>query len=143
MSQRLGFAHRHLDRLLRPRREGERIRRSIGFAFSRSMDPPTNDVVSNAQGVNRPRGDAISLTNETEHNMLRTDEGVLEVACFILGVDEYSTRSIGEQFEHNSPRRKLPQFETVDRWNSLETRPDSVGRIMQILVEIRGTINET
>jgi hypothetical protein len=35
--------------------------------------------------------------------MLRANEGVVEFAGFLLGVDENSTGPIGESFEHDPP----------------------------------------
>ena len=53
-----------------------------------------------AEGLERFRGDSLTLVNEAEEDVLGSDVGVIQEARFLLRQNHNSASSVGKSFEH-------------------------------------------
>ena len=94
-----GLAQGELQDLLGARREGGRPGRGVGVGPDGLFDLLAHDVEGHAQGVEGLGGHPFALADQSEQDVLGADEGVVEVACLLLGEHEYSPGTVSKSFE--------------------------------------------
>ena len=103
------FAERQLENLLGARGERDVTRRR-GLALPDDLlDLLTNGFERDVERLQRLGGDALTLMDQAEEDVLRTDVVVVEHPRFFLGEDDHPTCSVGESLEHAlHPSRRRP-----------------------------------
>ena len=94
------FTQRQLEDLLRTRREGDVARRRRAALTDDLFDLATHGLEADAERFERFRGDALTLVDEAEQDVLGADVAVIEQPGFFLREHDDSSRPIGKAFEH-------------------------------------------
>ena len=102
VTQLEGLAQRELQDLFRARGERWRSRRRVGVRPDRLLDLLAHDVKGDPQGVEGLGGDPLTLADQAQQDVLGSDEGVVEVAGFLLREYEDSAGPVCESFEQFS-----------------------------------------
>ncbi len=94
------LAQRELEDLLGAGGEGDVAGRSLAAVADDLLDLRAHGLEGDAERLERLRGDALALVDQTEQDVLGTDVVVVEQARFFLRQDDHSAGSVGEAFEH-------------------------------------------
>ena len=94
------FAQRQLEHLLGARREGDVARRRRAALADDLLDLAAHGFEADAERFERLRGDALSLVDQAEQDVLGADVAVVEEARFLLGEHDDSSSPVGKAFEH-------------------------------------------
>jgi hypothetical protein len=94
------LAQRQLEHLLGARREGDVARRRRATLADDLLDLAAHCLQGDAERLERLGGDALTLVDEAEQDVLGTDVVVVEQARLFLGQHDHPTGPVGESFEH-------------------------------------------
>ena len=103
VAQLEGFAQRQLEDLLGPRGERDVPGRRRAALADDLLDLVAHGLQRDAEALEGLGGDALTLVDEAEQDVLGADVGVVEQARFLLGEDDDPAGPIGESFEHVRP----------------------------------------
>ena len=100
MTQLQGLAERQLEDLLGARREGDVARRGTAALPDDLLDLLTDGLERDAERLEGLGGDALTLVDQPEQNVLGTDVVVVEQPCLFLGKHDDPAGSICKAFKH-------------------------------------------
>ena len=117
------LAQRQLQHLLRPRGEGDVTGRGLLALADDLLDLLADALERDAEGLERLGGDALTLVDQAQEDVLGADVVVVEHPGLFLGQDDHAAGSVGEPFEHllHSPRPAGPALPFPGAW---EGAPD-------------------
>ena len=121
------FTQREFEHLLRARREGDVARRRRAALADDLLDLAAHGLERDAEAFESLRGDAFTLVDQPEQDVLGADVAVIEEASLLLREHHDSAGPVGETFEHGVPfpRSGIP---CVNPTGTLWTTPVS-GRV--------------
>ena len=99
------LAQRQLEHLLGARREGDVPRRRRAALPDDLLDLAADGLEADVQRLERLRGDALTLVDEAEEDVLGADVVVVEEARFLLGEDDHPAGPVSEAFEQGNRLR--------------------------------------
>ena len=91
------------EHLLRTWREGDVTRRRRAALADDLLDLAAHRFEGDAEALESLRGDAFSLVDQPEQDVLGADVAVVEEACLLLGEHDDSPSPVSEAFEHGVP----------------------------------------
>ena len=94
------LAQAQLEHLLGARGERDVTGRGLLALTDDLLDLAAHTLQRDAQRLERLGGDALTLVNESEQDVLGADVVVVEHPGFFLSQDDDATRTVGESFEH-------------------------------------------
>ena len=94
------LAERQLQDLLGAWGEGDVATGRRAALADDLLDLRAHRLQGDAERLERLRGDALTLVDQPEQDVLGTDVVVVEQPCLFLGKDDHSASSIRETFEH-------------------------------------------
>ncbi len=102
VTQLQGLAERELEHLLGPRGERDVTAGSLGALTDDVDDLLAHRVEADAHRLESLGGDALTLVDETEQDVLGADVVVIEQPSFLLGQDDDPASSFCESLKHSS-----------------------------------------
>ena len=102
------LAQRELEDLLGARGERDVPARSLLALADDLLDLLAHGVEGDAQRFERLGGDALTLVDEPEQDVLGSDVVVVEHPGLFLGQDDNTTRAVCETFEHQGRAPSAP-----------------------------------
>ena len=100
------LAQRQLEDLLGAGREGDVAGRRRSALADDLLDLLAHGLERDAERLERLRGDALTLVDEPEQDVLGADVVVVEEASLLLSQHDHPTGSVGEAFEHVAASQK-------------------------------------
>ena len=95
-----GLAQRQLEDLLGPRGEGDVPGRRLLALADDLLDLLADGLERDAERLQRLGGDALTLVDQAEQDVLGADVVVVEHPGLFLGQDDNPPRAVGEPLEH-------------------------------------------
>jgi len=123
-----GLSQAQLEDLLGPRGEGNVAAGRRTALADDLLDLIAHSLEADAEGLERFRGDALTLVDQAEQDVLRPDVVVVEQARFFLRQHHHSSSPVGEPLEHRYFPPRSGSFRRVYRRDSAEN-----GRVGQLL----------
>jgi hypothetical protein len=99
VTQLQGLTKREFQNLFGSRSEGGRAGRGVGVGPNGLFHLLAYDVERDPQGVQRLGRDAFALSDETQQDVLGSDEGVVQVACLFLSEYKNSSGTVCKTFK--------------------------------------------
>ncbi len=96
-----GLAQRELEDLLGPRRERDVAARGLGALADDLDDLGPHRLEVDAEALQGPRRDALTLVDQPEQDVLGADVVVIEEPGFLLGQHHHPAGSVGESLKHS------------------------------------------
>ena len=97
------LAERELEHLLRPGGEGDVTRRRRPALTDDLLHLGADGLEGDREGLEGLRGDALTLVDEAEEDVLGADVRVIEEASLLLSEHHDAASPVGEAFEHVPP----------------------------------------
>ena len=102
VAQLQSLAQRELEHLLGPRRERDVPARRLLALADDLLDLLADGLQRDAEGLEGLGGDALTLVDQAEQDVLRADVVVVEHPGLFLGQDDHPPRAIGKSLEHQA-----------------------------------------